>query len=172
MTLIVEDGTGLSTAESYVSVAAADIYVPLHYATVPSSWSGANTSRKEIALRQAAQAMEARYRGRWIGSKVKETQALSWPRSGALDEDGFEIEDDALPQALKDAQVELALKEVAGDTLVADQTSPGTIESESVKVGPIEEAISYSGGKSQAKQYTLADMLLRPLVTGVGLGRA
>lgn len=52
MALIVEDGTGLADAESYLSVADADTY---HADRNNEAWQDYSTAEKEAALRKATQ---------------------------------------------------------------------------------------------------------------------
>lgn len=127
MSLIVEDGTGLSTAQSYVSVADADFY---HTAHGNATWTGIDTL-KEAALVRATQALDARYP--WQGIRYVETQALDWPRSGAADIDGYEIT--GIPQGVKDALCEMALLELVSPGVLTESMEQG-IKRE--KVGPLE----------------------------------
>ena len=48
MAIIVEDGTGLANANSFISVAGADAYWA--EVTTPALWNAANTAAKEAAL--------------------------------------------------------------------------------------------------------------------------
>ena len=75
MAIIVEDGTGLTTAETFVSVADADAY---HLAMNNATWTGAEAV-KESALRRAAQYIDTRYR--YKGERKNLNQALEWPRA-------------------------------------------------------------------------------------------
>lgn len=162
MALVVEDGTGLSTANSYLSEADADTYNTDH--SVSTDWSGADSADKEKALRLATQYLDVRYDGRWKSYRSNEDQALDWPRWYAKDSDGYYWDTDQIPQRLKDATAELALRVIEGDTLFADITKPGTIKSQSITVGPIKKSIEYMGGYTQVKGYPLIDGLVRPLI--------
>jgi hypothetical protein len=126
MTLIKEDGTGKTDANTYASVADGDAYHEAHlYAT---SWTGATTTNKEKALALATRLIDASYQ--FNGWKTKSTQALQWPREGALDADrktmafsalqnvfGPYFESDKIPKALIDATCEMAR-----ELLVTDRT--------------------------------------------------
>ena len=164
MTLIVENGTGLSTAESYISVADADAR---HTALGNTAWTG-DDATKEKALRRATQHMEGAYRQRWRGTRLLRAQALSWPRYGA-EVDGWAIESTVVPTEVANACADLAVKALT-DELAADQTRAVIRE----KVGPIET--EYSAYSSQATRYTAIDMTLAPFMKGggamVGLIRA
>lgn len=162
MALVVEDGTGLSNAESYLSAADCTTYNDAHQAV--AAWTSADTTTRERALRNATQYLEARYGDRWLGERKSTTQSLGWPRY-SVSYDGIELSSATLPQKLKDATAELAIKAVS-ESLMPDQSEPGVIVSESVSVGPISTSTTYSGGKSQAKWYRLADALVRGLVYG------
>lgn len=75
MALIVEDGTGLATAESYVSVSDADAY---HVSFGNTDWAGYSTEQKEIALRRATVYIDSNYT--FAGEKYRLAQRLEWPR--------------------------------------------------------------------------------------------
>lgn len=161
MTLTVEDGTGLENADSYLSVADADAY---HTKYGNTTWTGLE-SDKEIALRRATQYLDRRFDGRWLGTRVRERQALAFPRYGIEDADGFLLRNDELPKKLEEACAELALRALVGTDLMPDITEPGTIKSEAVRVAEIEERIEYMGGKGQIPIFREVDALLRGLIT-------
>ena len=143
MALTVEDGTGLPGADSYVSLADADTYHTDH--GDPSSWSGATTSKREEGLRIGTQYIDLRFSGRWKGTRVEELQALDWPRFGVLDRDDFVIDSNTVPGRLKDATSEAALRHIDGVILIPDVDTSSGIRRERVKVGSIEEDITYAG---------------------------
>jgi len=158
--IVVETGVGLTNANSYLSVVDADTYHANHSGS--TVWSGAAEADKEKALRLATQYLDVKYT--WKGLKKLRTQVLSWPRHDVYDSDGHHVSNNAIPQALKDACAELALRVIQGDTLLGDIDEPGEIKSEDVKIGPIEESVVYVGGKSQVKEYPLIKAILKPLV--------
>src|SRR5687767_15226190 len=109
MAIIVEDGTGLSTAESYITVAYADTY---HTDRGQTTWTGTDAA-KEAALRRALAYLDGRYGPRFNGlRKLGRDQALMWPRVGASDSEGWLIDDTVIPAELKRAQAEAALREL------------------------------------------------------------
>ena len=67
MALVVEDGTGIVGAESYQSVANADIYIQNR--TNDSSWASASLEDKERALRIATEYLDTRFGPVWKGFK-------------------------------------------------------------------------------------------------------
>lgn len=163
MTLIVEDGTGLSTAESFCSIADATSY---HAKYGNEAWLSQPDSEREIHLRRATQFLEAEFRGRWKGIRVKTEQALAWPRYDVCDEDEAWVSSSAVPVQVRDATAILALIS-ATETLVPDLEA-GAVKRERVKVGDIEEETEYVGAKRERKSYTLAEQMLRPLLEPAG----
>jgi hypothetical protein len=156
MTLVVEDGSGLSTAESYISLAGANTR---HTAFGNTAWTGTDAA-KEAALRRATAHMEQAYRQRWKGARLTQDQALSWPRYNAL-VDGFALASDAVPDAVAHACADLALKALADD-LNPDLTRTVIRE----KVGPLET--EYSAHGPEATRYRAIDQALAPYLTGGG----
>ena len=159
MALVVEDGTGLSTSESYISVANADAR---HTNLGNTAWTGTDAA-KEAALRKATEYLEQRYASRWRGTRLLRAQALSWPRYGAIVHD-YSIESTIVPDVVANACADLALKTLS-ETLNADLERGIARE----KVGPIEtEFDPYS---SQAKRYPAIDQMLAPYLQGGGSSR-
>ena len=159
---VVETGSGLSTANSYLSVADADTYHS--NVTRSSDWSAATAAVKQNALIVATQYLDIHYQGRWRGYRASGTQALAWPRASVEDDDGYWLDSASLPQRLKDACAEMALRVVLGDDLLGTVTETGEVVSESVTVGPISESKSYAGGKPYGYEYPKLDALVRGLI--------
>lgn len=162
MSLVVEDGSGLSTAEAYISVANVTTY--LTSVGKDAAWTALTTAAQEVAIRKATQYLDARYSGRWIGQRRTQGQALAWPRVYAYDPDGYMYASNALPAPLTKCTAELAL--IASSTdLTPTLTSPGTVKTKREKLGPMEEETTYVGGQSPFSYFTIAEELIRPLVT-------
>lgn len=106
MALIVEDGTTVANANTYVSDSDYTTY-----ATARGKSVGADATTREQELIQAMDYIEALS---FKGTKNTKAQALQWPRSDVY-VDGFEVEDDEIPQLLKDGQMEVAIL-IAGGT--------------------------------------------------------
>lgn len=129
LVLIVEDGTGLTNANSYASVAEADAYHEAHlYA---DAWVEMETWRKEAALAQATRALDTYVE--WRGARWSENQALRWPRAGVRDRDGYFIDDNSIPVWLKQATAEFArlLREKNREA------DPDTLGISALTVGPL-----------------------------------
>jgi len=167
MALEVEDGSGKTNAESYLSEADADTYWSLRDS--PAGWTDATTTEKEAALRIATEYGE--YGGRWRGYRSNTDQALDWPRMSVADDDGILISYSAIPARLEAATAELAyrhLTETGG--IMPDISMPGGIQEYAVKAGPVEEKTVYTSG-SQVKWYRKVDVLLRPYLTDANVVR-
>ncbi|MCK5605392.1 hypothetical protein KAR91_26105 [Candidatus Pacearchaeota archaeon] len=158
MSLIVEDGTGLSTAESYISVADASTYFTARGVT---TWDSiASDALREAALRNATEYMVNEYRKRWQGVRVFQVQALDWPRQGVV-VDSWSIPSDEVPETVARACAELALK-ASADDLQADLTQGVIME----KVDVIE--VEYDKNSPQDVRYKQVDAMLAPFLDGIG----
>lgn len=102
MALVIEDGTQVVGANSYVTSAEIETYADARGVTL--------TADPEILATKAMDYIEAQA---YIGVKVSSTQALQWPRTGAY-VDGFEITNTTIPNELKTAQMATALSIDAG----------------------------------------------------------
>jgi len=153
--LIVEDGTGKPDAESYASVAEADLY---HSKRGNTSWLALTTQKKDESLRKATDWLGERFGGFWAGRRSTSIQALDWPRTGVCI-DGVMIAGNALPIAIVKATIELALK--ASETaLTVDEGAQ--VKSETV--GPL--SVTYADGYRQQTRFASVENILAPLVTG------
>ncbi len=160
-TFVVEDGTGLSNANSLMSVADADQILENY--DDPSSWSTATDAVKENSLRQATRYLNYNYI--WDGAKTVSTQALQWPRVRTYDEDELLIASDEIPQRVLEACAHLALQDLT-DTLIDDQQNESQVKKTKDVIGPITEEREYVHGESPDKTYTVVDLLVAPFVIG------
>ena len=160
MSIIIEDGTGKSDAESFISVADASTYFTARGVTTWDALdTGEETVNREAALRKATDYLTAVYRDRWEGVRYTETQALDWPRAGVV-RDSWAVDTDEVPIEVQNAEAELALKS-ASDDLLADQTQ-GVVKE---KVGVIE--VEYSEHSPARVRYSFIDAMLRPYLNSV-----
>ena len=161
MAIIIEDGTGKSDAEAYISVADTTAY---HDARGNSVWASADLADQESALRKAAEYIDYTFGPRWKGDRTNATQALDWPRFGVY-VDGVLIDSDELPKQLVQACAELALIALSED-LTPSLPRGGEVKATTVKVGPITRETEYSDGARRRTEYPVATDRLRRLVTG------
>tara|TARA_R110002020_G_scaffold128335_5_gene287613 strand:+ start:4578 stop:5117 length:540 start_codon:yes stop_codon:yes gene_type:complete len=174
MALTVESGTGSATADSYISEANAITYLDKYAASGSSNvFTAASTANAEIALRSATRTIDAMFAMRFKGSRLLGTQALQWPRVGAVTNDNYAIDSDAVPALVKNATCELALRFIADSTghdtsrLTPDQENPGAILREKLKADVVETETEY-GGASQQKHYKIVADMLAPLLHSAG----
>ena len=160
MALVVEDGTGLSNANSYISVAEADTY---HSNRGNTEWAAATNEEKEQALILATQYLDGRYRKKWKGVKSSVSQALSWPRISVYDEDGYSL-DGTIPSRLTYATAEAALAKIKGTDLTPELDRGGQVRRE--RVGSLET--EYSPGAPARKALTAVSDLLKGIVSSGG----
>jgi len=105
MVLIVEDGTGLTTANTYATEAEADAYfeiIPVYSVT----WAAYSATEKEDLLRFATRVLDAR--SNFEGYKQVDASSLRWPRKCVYDRDGVLVATTIVPTPIKDATCELA----------------------------------------------------------------
>ena len=165
MALVVEDGTGKIDSEAYISVADADTY-HINF-TGSASWTASTptTAIKERVLRLSTLALDGQNVLRWKGRRNSKGQALDWPRNNVKDSSGFFIDSNVIPEDLRRANAELALREITdSDGILPDIDDNGRIKREKVKVGPIESDIEFLGGARPSTLYTTVKVLLRDLI--------
>lgn len=168
MAIVVEDGTGLPNAESYISVADATAY---HAARGNAAWAAlASDAVREQMLRQATDFMGQLYRPSWKGYRTNRTQALDWPRNLVYVVDLFGGRRDlpylwpnnSVPPEVPRACAELALRAIGGQ-LAADLDQG--LQSE--EVGPLKTA--YDVHSPQYRRYRAVHLLLRPYLDVQGV---
>jgi len=134
LTLVVEDGTGKTTANSYATVANGTSYHEAHIAA--TAWTGS-------ALQEEALVMATRLIDDGIifdGIKVDDSQALEWPRFDIKDRSGYLIQSSTIPQALINATAELARWLIGADR-TAETDDRGF---KKMKVGSLELEIDHA----------------------------
>lgn len=159
MALIVEDGTGMANAESYISVSDADTY---HSNLGNATWATLTTTVKEQLLRKATNYMVQVYRLAWAGIRKNDTQSLDFPRYLVPKYDNGAMysyyDENSVPKEVQDACCEFALKANSA-TLAPDLERLTKRE----KVGVLE--VEYDNNKGLPYiQYRAIDNLLSPLL--------
>lgn len=151
MTIVAEDGSGLSNAQAYIDAAYLQSYASLRGYDLTAY----SEAQQEAAIVIAAQD--------WIdgqhdfaNEKLVSTQALEFPRTVF----GF-------PDDIKLANAKAAYLQLKGALLVDVSTisTSGTVESESKSVGSLSKSVTYKSGSAQVYGRVLpADLtnLLKP----------
>ena len=158
MALVVEDGTGKSDAESYVSVSACADYA----AKVGGAFATTDTTACEAALRRATAWVDGTYSHRFPGvrSKVR-NQALEWPRIDAEDREGYAIGPTEVPREIVSATCEAAIRELATPgTMAPDLERGGAIRK--MQAGSV--ALEYAAAAPVTPMYLVIDNLLSPIL--------
>jgi hypothetical protein len=119
---VIVETAGDPNANSYVSVAEADLYFDGRLGAI--AWSGATADEKKQALVMGASRLQQL---RYVGTATYEDQALLWPRQNVLDDDGFLVDDETVPEMVRHAQLELALYLLANKDV--DVYAPTGLES-------------------------------------------
>ena len=102
--------------DTYISLTDANTYFNNGLHAV--DWANGG-SKCEPALRMAAKALD---RENFLACIATSTQTMAWPRSGVVDSEGREIPNTTVPQAIKDAQCELAYSYLTNDPTEDDST--------------------------------------------------
>ncbi len=150
---------GGTLADSYVTLAEYTAYAEA------MGWTLADTDEEnEVDLRRGALGVD---RGKsFKGYRAIRTQAREFPRVCIGVVDGWEVSSATIPQAVKDAQCEMA--HLIREGLDPFETVSGIISVERVKAGPVETEEEYLGGKGRPR-IVAVDSLLRPyMLAGAG----
>lgn len=140
MALVVEDGSGLPAAESYLSVADFKAYCDARGV----SYSAYTDAQIEQALRRGTAYLDATYLACFGGLRMQgRAQALEWPRSGATDVYGYPVASDDVPGEIEKATAEAAIRELASAGTLSADLDPRQTTHE--KVGPLEVTYTLTG---------------------------
>jgi len=185
VTLVVEDGNSLSTANAYVAEAFVTTY---HSDRGNTAWAALLADDKNIAIIKATDYIDKRFGRRFRGYRSQKDQALEWPRIGAFNNSSFSYTGlDAVPRGLQKACAEYALRTISTSELAPDPSASGTgaLTGNKQVVGPIETQQSFAGALSRdtasalisgsnIPEYPAADLWIEELLisnSGASLGR-
>lgn len=179
MAFTVEDGTGLSNSNAYVSLAEFKAFQDDR----GFSYAAYSDTQIQQAIVRATVYMGAKYRSRWKGIRVKTTQALDWPRSGVLTDDAkypdpgyrptlwpdltYLVPEDVVPNDIKSACTMLAARELATPGELSEVfLRGGQVASESASGGPASFSKTYAPGAPAATVYASVDGTLEVYLQG------
>jgi hypothetical protein len=169
MSIIVEDGTVVANANSYVSVATANAYFANRNNLV---WANLDpTDQQAPFLISAVDYMQQMYRMRWYGWRVQVAQVLDWPRLWVQQFDApgnygpapYYFAPNVVPQEVQTAQMMLAVRIANGDL------SPDVSREDManlVKVGSLQ--VEYNPNSPVSTIFRAVDNLLSPLLINAG----
>lgn len=109
MALVVEDGTGITGANTYVSVATLQAYADARKILLP-----ALEPDIEALLLKACDFLELKV---WVGDVLLETQGLAFPR--LVQDETYQEVSTGLPKQIVQAQILLAIEAKAGPLFAA-----------------------------------------------------
>ena len=116
MAIVVEDGTIVANANSYLG--ASDIETILEQTPYLAAWTGADDDEKELFARAATKYLDRRFR--FYGDTIDAAQKLQWPRTKNYDNLGFLIDRGVIPDQLKEATAIMAGFFAANPDEIAD----------------------------------------------------
>lgn len=146
MAFIVEDGTGLITANSMATVDEFDSYCTDRGIDISGFTT---TTSKEVALVKGADYLKVVYYGNWSGTLLLSTQSMPFPRVV----DTVTI----FPDAVKYANIELAIR--SNTEVLLQDLGQRVIEEQVASI-----KVKYSEYFSEQQSYTKVYSLLKPFL--------
>lgn len=159
--IIVEDGSGISNANAYVSVSDARAYAEARGVTLPTA-----DDDVAIMLINATDYIESKA-CQFGGVPTFADQALSWPRTG-FEINGEPFPVDAIPKNLVKAQCQLVIVLQEGFSLLPNVAPTDYVIEETV--GPITTKYADPSIVGTMTTFTAVDALLAPLFGVCGQG--
>lgn len=136
MALVVEDGTGKTDADAFVSVAGFEAWADKR----GHAHSDYTEAQKEQAIRRATEFMSTAWRWKGYPTKGRNAdggaQAQAWPRAFAIDKYGVSVRSDVVPVEVINATCEVTRRELASPGAMTPDTTPSE-RRKSVGVGPL-----------------------------------
>ena len=157
--IIVELGDGLDPlAESYIDIDYANTYFENRDA--PEAWFCGNQDKQEAAIRYAMLYLETKYV--FKGCLQSKEQPLSFPRTAFYDKEGRVLAGkDIIPEVIKQAVCELALRHMIEDLFYELPNQDKRIISESVG----DRSVTLKGNAGNGS-FKVVSNLLRPYLNG------
>ncbi len=152
--LVVEDGSIVTGANSFVSLEDADAYHALRGSV---AWAAATTAAKEAAIVQATDYLCGLA---WQGYLIQQDQPLCWPRSGVYSPEGWEWPWNTVPAPVVSACCVLAVEALSA-ALEASLERGGQIQSVQV---PGAVSVTYAVGAPAGRQFPAVERLLRGMM--------
>ena len=116
VTLVVEDGSGLQNANTYVSLTEVGDF--LDSLDEVNAWESIDEDAKNYLLVASTIYLDTRYR--FYGKPWTQTQILQWPRTKNFDRLGRILSPGTIPAELKRAQVMLVGATLSGEDVLSE----------------------------------------------------
>lgn len=153
MAIIVEDGTNVDGANSYISIEYLRDYATARgIDTIPVA-----DADVEVLIISAMDYIEVQG-GRYQGRKTVSTQPLQFPRYPVYI-DSYLIGDDEIPETLKKAQAQLCIEAISAN-LMPNVSGRLVIEK---TIGPMTTKWAESFGPDKGNSFTKVEAFLNPL---------
>jgi hypothetical protein len=157
MTIIVEDGSIVTNANSYVSIADVTTYAENYgYLTTWSGTTVTDTIREQSLLR----AMRYIEGLSWRGKRQTQDQGLEFPRSELYDDSNYLLADNTVPTKVANAVCEAVILSLPDSTI--DLQAPTTKDDYKTGVrvqGAVQETWFTGGKPIRSKSTIIEDML-------------
>jgi len=170
MAIVVEDGTGLTNADAFISLA----WLKEYHDARGNDYSAYTDAALEQAIVRATDFISESHH--WAGYKIKERghqdgeQALAWPRSYVVDRNGYSVANDEVPTEIKKATAEVAIYE-AGTPGGMQPTYVAHDRVKSERVGPLATEFDLSNRSAEGARPVLLvvrDLIGQFLARGAG----
>lgn len=158
MALIIETGSIVPNADSFITVAELTAYTAKRLVVLSATTDG----HLESLIIKAMDFLES-LESRMQGSRVDPTQTLSWPRSG-VQLNGFDVPENAVPELLKKALCQLSTD---ADLFALMPTGDGR-EVIKKKVDVLETTYAETGAATPQPTLTAFYNILGPLLSSGG----
>jgi hypothetical protein len=167
--LTVEDGTGLTSADSYISVADATTYLTNFGSG--DAWSEIDAATQEILLRKSTRDLDALFASSYASDLLSTTQALLWPRADFTDTNGRPVS--GLPKEVGYAVAELALINSTTDVTGPGDRS-GMVKLERTEIVDAIKSWTEYFAPSATNELAIrkVTLLLKPFLTGASSAMA
>ena len=168
MALVIEDGTIVANADSFITEVEADAILAKY--GKDAVWDTKTSSEKETLLIQAGSWINTK--PRWCGCIVELAQTMIWPRT-SMYKCGFLVDSDAIPEEVKRAQAFMAEKAIAN--AIFRDVDPGVNGQKTIgdrnKLDVLETEKMYSTKASKNGSqiiFSEVNCLLKPYTQGGG----
>jgi hypothetical protein len=154
MALTVEDGSGITGANTYVSLVDCGTY---HTNLGNTTWTGSDAAKTSAIYRAMAWMENQAFKG----YPVVYEQDLEWPRYGVTDRNGYAVESDDIPPQIIKALCEAALIELVSAGALRPALKRGGQVTEQTISGAV--SVKYASGAPTTTDYTVISGLLSGL---------
>ena len=161
MALVVEDGTGKTDADAFISVA----YFKAYADARGHSYADYTDAQIEQAIIRSTDFLSDSFT--WEGFKRNERgnldgeQSLAWPRSWVEDRNGYSVPNDEIPDEIERATAEIVRRELeTPGSMTPDYTPSERVKSE--RVGPL--TVEYDLSRTDAESVRPVLLVVRDLI--------